>query len=267
MAEINILFIGDVCANIGVNALRFMLPKLQAEYDIAFTVVNAENALDGEGVDEKTASILFAAGADVLTGGNHSLHDFSLRKDFLPIANVLRPANIPEVGGNGAVIVHKGEFDFLVANFLGRENMRPADSPFTAADAVLRKFSETAPSPPITIVDFHAESPEEKEAFAFYLDGRISLVVGTHTHVQTADEKILPNGTGYITDVGFVGLRSSVIGANPEFVLERQQRGFSTKPRWQDSGEAIFCAVIAAIDTETKKTKMIHRILRSVFIP
>lgn len=263
MTELNVLLVGDVCADIGVRTLQRLLLQVINEENIFFTVVNGENALDGHGIDEAIASLFFNAGADVITGGNHSLHDFLLRKDFLSIENVLRPANIPEVGGSGIALIRKGEYNFCVANFLGRENMSVADSPFTTADTMLRKFAES-PTEPFIIVDFHAESPEEKEAFAFYLDGWASIVAGTHTHVQTADEKILPNGTGYITDIGFTGLAQSVIGSNPAFVLERQQKYFTHEQRWKNSGDAIFSAIVATLDTKTKKTKRIKRILKTI---
>ncbi|MEL3908814.1 MAG: TIGR00282 family metallophosphoesterase [Treponemataceae bacterium] len=262
MSKINVLFVGDVCADIAVLTIQKILPEIIKRENIFFTVLNAENALNGEGLDEALAKVFFRAGVDVITGGNHSLQDFSLRKNFLHVENVLRPANIPEVGGEGFVKLKKGEHNFLVANFLGRENMRIADSPFASADKI---FPSDFPSDKVfSIVDFHADSTEEKEALGFYLDGRVSLVVGTHTHVQTADEKILPKGTGYITDVGFVGAANSIIGSNPEFILEKQQNFFSTKPRWKNSGEAIFSAIVASLDIASKKTKHIKRIYQKV---
>lgn len=261
MAEINILVVGDVCANIGVRTVQELLPQLIRKYDIFFSVLNAENALNGEGLDEALASSFFHAGVDVITGGNHSLQDFSLRERFLQVKNVLRPANISDVGGSGFVRLNKGNFTFEVANFLGRENMRLADSPFALADELFSTELDC-----FRIVDFHAESSEEKEAFGFYLDGRVSLVFGTHTHVQTADEKILPNGTAYISDVGFVGAENSVIGTRPEYALERQQNFFSREKRWFDSGAAILSGIVVKLNCESKKATSIRRILERINI-
>lgn len=261
MTEINVLMVGDVCADIGVRALQKVLPKIIKKFNVFFTVVNGENALDGEGLDEPLAKVFFDAGADVITGGNHSLKNFSLRENFLQIENVLRPGNISDVGGTGFVKLKKNNFEFEVANLLGRENMSLVDSPFALAD----KYFST-PLDCFRLMDFHGESTEEKEAFGFYLDGKVSVVAGTHTHVQTADEKILPNGTAYITDLGFVGAANSIIGSSPEFSLEWKEKFFSKKQRWQNYGEAIFSAVLINLDIKTKKAKKIIRILERTYV-
>lgn len=259
MSAVNVLMVGDVCATIGVLAVQKCLPALIQEYAVDFTVLNAENALEGEGLDEALAKVFFNAGADVISGGNHSLQNFALRKNFLQIEQVLRPANIPDVGGSGITLLQKADAKFCVVNLLGRENMRLADSPFAFAD----RFFPDAPDC-FRIVDFHAEAAEEKEAFGLYLDGRVSIVAGTHTHVQTTDEKILPNGTAYISDIGFVGAEYSVIGSRPAFALERQQKFFSAEKRWAERGDAVFSAILVCLDSETKKAQRITRILKKL---
>ena len=135
-----------------------------------------------------------------------------------------------------------------------------SENPFIVTENALESLKECD----ILIADFHGEATAEKIAFAKYFDGKINCIFGTHTHVQTADEKILPNGTGYITDIGFTGLAQSVIGSNPAFVLERQQKYFTHEQRWKNSGDAIFSAIVATLDTKTKKTKRIKRILKTI---
>lgn len=264
MNEINVLVVGDVCANIGVLAVQNLLPQVIEQYNIYFTVLNAENALNGEGLDEPLAKVFFDAGVDIITGGNHSLQNFALRKNFLQVENVLRPANIPYVGGVGFLNVQKGDYNFCVLNLLGRENMRFVDSPFSYADNFIP--DALTPQDPFKIIDFHAESTEEKEAFGLYVDGRVSLVFGTHTHVQTSDEKILPLGTGYITDVGFVGAEYSILGSNPKFAVEKQKYLYSKEPRWDLHGNAIFSAIVATLDCTTKKAKSIKRIIKNCLV-
>lgn len=235
--------------------MKQMLPKIITDNNIFFTIVNGENALDGEGIDDALAQDFFDLGVDVITGGNHSLQDFSLRQDFLANPHCLRPANIPLVGGRGAIMIEKQDLHIFTANILGREDMRYVDSPFTCIDTLLSNEKCD-----ISIIDFHAESAEEKEAFGFYVDGRVSAVFGTHTHVQTADEKILPQGTAYITDVGMVGAVNSIIGSYVPYSTEKVQRMFSNLPRWQNRGQAVFSALAVTIDVDTKKTIALKRI-------
>ena len=255
MGTVNILAVGDVCANIGCLTLQKMLPAIIERYNVDFTIVNGENALDGEGLDEPLAKMFFEAGADVITGGNHTLKDFSFRQKFLPYENVLRPANIPCVAGTGFVKLKKNGVTFSVLNMLGRENMRFVDSPFDCVDSFLPEMSNT-----ISVIDFHAEMPEEKETLGLYVDGKASFVFGTHTHVQTCDEKILPNGTAYLTDVGFVGLKDSVIGSLPTFSIEKQKNSHSKLQRWVNHGEVVFSACLVKVDVSSRKTLEIMRI-------
>ncbi|MDR3302427.1 MAG: TIGR00282 family metallophosphoesterase [Spirochaetaceae bacterium] len=216
-----ILMVGDVVGESGLAALESLLPALKADYRAALAVVNGENAADGIGMTEVCAQRIFAAGADVITTGNHIWE----KRDFLPLldsdSRILRPFNYPAGAvGHGSTLIEREGFNALVINLQGREYMHAIDCPFKAFDALDESLA-LAHARPIIIVDFHAESAQEKEALAFYLDGRATVVAGTHTHVQTADERILPQGTAYITDLGMCGARESVIGMDMTVCLNR----------------------------------------------
>jgi metallophosphoesterase (TIGR00282 family) len=223
MAFIRAIMIGDVVGEPGLLALERQLPALVAEHKAAFTVVNGENAAEGFGMTAQDLNRIFAAGADAVTSGNHVWE----KRDFWPVlqseSRMLRPANYPEGSpGRGWVIVPKAGVPWMVLNLQGRELMTAIDCPFKTAAAILEhNLLVGAASHPIILVDFHAESTREKEALGFYLDGRVSLVAGTHTHVQTADEKILPKGTGYITDLGMSGISGGIIGMDTRICLDR----------------------------------------------
>ncbi|MDR3200960.1 MAG: YmdB family metallophosphoesterase, partial [Spirochaetales bacterium] len=230
------MMIGDVVGDPGLEVLEKRLPALIAENASTLTVVNGENAAAGFGLSEESLNRIFAAGADVVTSGNHVWE----KRDFWPVLEserpVLRPANYPEkfgtqpgeVPGKGWLCLEKQGARFLVINLQGREKMTPIDCPFRCADNILAKSrdgsdgaGDSAAVPAFVVVDFHAESSAEKEALAYYLDGRASLVAGTHTHVQTADERILPGGTAYITDLGMTGAMNGVIGMDPSICINR----------------------------------------------
>jgi calcineurin-like phosphoesterase len=274
--------IGDVVGDAGLDALEARLPGLIRERAADFVVVNGENAAGGFGMTGAVLTRILAAGADVVTSGNHVWE----KRDFWPVleteSRVLRPANYPAgTPGRGWTRVEKaGAGDetrsWLVVNLQGRELMSPIDCPFRCFDAVLADqrpagvtgppgnsgegLSEEPEGPgAIILVDFHAESAREKEALAYYLDGRASLVVGTHTHVQTADERILPRGTGYITDLGMSGVVGSVIGMDPKICLDRARNQVLYRMECA-GGEGSVQGVMAEIDGETKKTVSIARI-------
>ena len=212
---------GDVFGAVGMRCATTLLPEFIQTARIDAVVMNAENATFGIGLSPEDAEKLFLAGVDVVTGGNHTFE----KRDFWPVlesrVQILRPANFPEgTPGRGFGIFEKNGFRFGVINLLGREDMYPMDCPFRRADAVLESWKdEAAPFP--AIVDFHAESNREKEAMGLYLDGRAAAVVGTHTHVQTADERIFAGGTAYMTDLGMTGADDSVIGVDPENAVKR----------------------------------------------
>jgi metallophosphoesterase (TIGR00282 family) len=215
----NLLFIGDVFGKPGRRAVTELLPQLKRELAVDFCVVNAENAASGAGITPEIATELLEAGADVLTGGNHT---WDRKEGHAVLDNelrVLRPANYPEeVAGRGSGVYTINGEKVAVVNLIGRVFLHPVDCPFRAADRILESLANVTTW---VFVDFHAEATSEKQAMGWYLDGRVTAMAGTHTHVQTADERILPRGTAYITDAGMTGPHDSVIGVRKELALER----------------------------------------------
>lgn len=217
-----ILAIGDVCGQGGTGMLLKNLPELKKKYGVDFTVVNGENCDDSNGISPDGAHLIFSAGADVITGGNHTLR----RKDFRPLLDendrLLRPHNLRDAEyGSGYCLVDMGYCQVAVINLLGtiyleKEN---ATNPFTSAEELVDRAEADGAN--IILVDFHAEATSEKRALGFMLDGKVSAVFGTHTHVQTADVQILPQGTAYITDLGMTGPIHSVLGVKPEIIIDR----------------------------------------------
>jgi calcineurin-like phosphoesterase len=277
--------IGDVVGEPGLLVLERDLPGLIREYAADFVTVNGENAADGFGLTGDTLTRILAAGADVVTSGNHVWE----KREFWPIleneTRVLRPANYPAgTAGRGWVRIDKAPagggapVSWLVVNLQGRELMPPIDCPFKKIDAIIHgrdgtgpselgpvytpedgKPGETAVPEALVLVDFHAESTREKEALAYYLDGRAVLVAGTHTHVQTADDRVLPRGTGYITDLGMTGVTDSVIGMDTQICLNRARNQVLYRMECA-KGEASIQGIVAEIDGETGKAVSIKRI-------
>lgn len=214
-----ILMIGDIVGRPGRRAVKENVPDIRKEFGISFVIANGENAAGGVGITRETAEELFSYGIDVLTGGNHI---WDKKESFEYISGeprLLRPANYPPgVPGFGYGIFTVGDCKMAVVNLSGRVFMPGVDCPFRKADEVL---AELTPLTRVIMVDFHAETTSEKIALGWYLDGRVSAVLGTHTHVQTADERVLPGGTAYITDVGMTGPQDSVIGVKSDAVIER----------------------------------------------
>lgn len=215
---INILCIGDVVGSIGCLFLRKKLPELKRRKEIGLCIVNGENSADGNGITPNSLRHLLDSGADVVTTGNHSFR----RRESYPCYDsqecLLRPANYPDAApGHGLYIADLGRVRVAVMNLMGTVFMDSLRSPFETLDALL----ETPGLPKIRILDFHAEATGEKRALGFYGDGRVSAQFGTHTHVPTADEGILPKGTGYISDVGMTGTIDSVLGVKPEIIIGR----------------------------------------------
>lgn len=216
----NILFIGDIVGSPGRAAVRKLLPLLQEEHRLDFVIANAENAAGGSGITRNVADELFCAGVDVLTSGDHIWKKREIFDFIEEERRVLRPANFPQGApgyGFGAYSLKSG-FKVGVINVNGRVFMEPLECPFRAARQAEEELSAQTK---VIIVDIHAEATSEKIALGRYLDGRVSAVLGTHTHVQTADEGILPGGTAYLTDVGMAGPFDSVIGRKTEIVLAR----------------------------------------------
>jgi metallophosphoesterase (TIGR00282 family) len=254
-----ILFIGDVVGKPGREAVKELLPKLSLQYKPDLTIANGENIAGGFGITEKVASDLFKAGVDLITTGNHVWD----RKDGVPYLakeyRVLRPANYPSgAPGNGSIVYTvKGEKKVAVLNVSGRVFMAALDCPFAVADDEVRRLGEITSK---IVVDFHAEATSEKIAFGYFLDGRVSAVLGTHTHVQTADEKILPGGTAYITDVGMTGPSESVIGLEKKQIIQRFLNGMPQKYEVA-KGPSALSAVAVEIDNNTGRASSIERLM------
>jgi hypothetical protein len=215
-----ILFIGDIVGKPGRRAVRDLLPQLVAERSVDFVIANCENAAAGFGITREVVEDLYSCQVDVLTSGNH-VWDKREVLDFIDdYETLLRPANYPDgVPGRGSVVVPAPGGTYVgVLNLAGRVFMPAVDCPFRTAEREIQKMKRKAP---VVIVDFHAEATSEKQALGWFLDGKVTAVVGTHTHVQTADEEIRPGGTAYLTDAGMTGPFDSVIGTRKEAILER----------------------------------------------
>jgi metallophosphoesterase (TIGR00282 family) len=253
----NILMIGDVFGEPGRSAIKKLLPGLRRQHEVDVAVVNVENAAGGSGVLPPMVREFLDAGADVLTSGNHI---FS-KKEIVPVIAkenlLLRPANYPAgTPGSGFVTVKAGPHRVGVLNLMGRVFMTPIDCPFRKADEVLPEIARDAS---VILVDMHAEATSESVAMGWYLDGRVSAVVGTHRHVQTADERILPGGTAYITDLGMTGPTDGVIGVDREIIL---QRFLTQMPvRFEPArGPAALHGVVITVDPDTGRASDIRRL-------
>jgi metallophosphoesterase (TIGR00282 family) len=249
---VRILFIGDIYAKPGRRAVRLLLPRLRDELQPDVVIANGENMAGGAGITQDTAKEMFRLGVAALTTGNH-VWDQREAIEYLPNEpRILRPLNWPPgTPGNSSITMDVGDEKLTVISLQGRVFMRPLDDPFRSIDSLLNELEGQTH----IFVDFHAEATAEKQALAFYLDGRVSAVVGTHTHVQTADARLLPKGTAYITDVGFVGPRDSVIGSDPEPVIRRHltqmyQRMDTAK------GPVEFSAVVIDLDNAGRATEI-----------
>jgi metallophosphoesterase (TIGR00282 family) len=259
-----VLMIGDVIGKPGRQAVEQLLPGLRSSREIDFVTANGENLAGGIGLTPATADALLAAGVDVITSGNHVWDKREIYPYLEQTDRVLRPLNYGthEVPGRGwgAYQALDGS-DLAVINLQGRTYMQPIDNPFTEADRLLDEASE--PLPAIRLVDFHCEITSEKNALGLYLDGRVSAVVGTHTHVVTGDERILPNGTAYLTDLGMTGPVWSVIGFEPGSVLPRFINALPTRFNVGD-GPVVFNATQIDLDPATGRALAIARIQQLV---
>ncbi len=256
--------IGDVIGKPGRLALEHLLPALRDERGVDFVTANGENLAGGMGLTPSTAEALLAAGVDVITSGNHIWDKKEIYPYLERSERVLRPLNYGthEVPGRGWGIYQALDgTELAVVNLQGRTYMQPIDNPFTEADRLLDEGSE--PLPPIRLVDFHCEITSEKNALGIYLDGRVSAVVGTHTHVVTGDERILPRGTAYQSDLGMTGPLWSVIGFDPRTVLPRFINALPTRFEVGD-GPVVFNAAQIDIDPATGRALAIERIQRLV---
>ncbi|MFC2056365.1 TIGR00282 family metallophosphoesterase [Chloroflexota bacterium] len=252
-----ILAVGDIIGRPGRQAVQKILPDLRQQYGLDLIVANAENSAGGLGVTPTTANELLDAGVNVLTSGNH----IWAKKEIIPCLDsempILRPLNYPSgVSGRGYIV--RGQV--MVVNLIGRTFMSNFDCPFRAMDQLL---AELGAKPPVIIVDFHAEATSEKMAMGRYLDGRVSAVLGTHTHVGTIDAQLLPQGTAYVTDIGMVGPINSIIGDDTEAVL---QRFLTIIPHRLPvgRGKVMFNAILVRVDDKSGRATSIERINREV---
>ncbi len=261
---LRVLMIGDLIGKPGRVAVEQLVPALREERGIDFVTANGENVAGGMGLTASTADALLRAGVDAITSGNHIWDKREIYPYLETSDRVLRPLNYGthDVPGRGwGVYQALDGTDLAVLNFQGRTYMQQIENPFTDADAVLDESSE--PLPPVRLVDFHCELTSEKNAFGLHLDGRVSAVVGTHTHVVTGDERILPGGTAYQTDLGMTGPIWSVIGFDPKTVLPRFINALPTRFEVGD-GAVIFNAAQIDIDPATGRALAIERISRLV---
>ena len=258
LSEFRILFVADVVGRPGRDAVAALLPPLKEELRPHLTVVNGENAAGGFGITAKIVGELRKAGADVVTTGNHVWDQKQFVDEIAALDRVIRPANYPPgAPGVGHVLLECDGEPVLVFNVMGRLFMHDLDDPFRAADAILAENGTAR----IALCDMHAEATSEKTAMGWYLDGRVSAVVGTHTHIATADHRVLPGGTAYVTDVGMVGPRDGVIGVDKENALKRFLTGLPHRFEVA-SGPVTFNSVLVTIDRPSGRATSIQRIDR-----
>lgn len=255
-----ILFLGDIVGKPGRDAVLAHIPALRAEYQPALVIANAENAAGGWGITPQIARTLLSGGVDVLTMGNHTWARTE-GADMLDLEpRVLRPANYPPGAPGRGFGLFKTPCGIMVgvANLNGRTFMEPLDDPFRAADDIIAQLSGQAK---VLFFDFHAETTSEKVAFGYHCDGRVSAVIGTHTHVPTADERILPRGTAYQTDAGMCGPADSVIGMEVETVLARFRTQLPHRFKVAE-GKAVLSGALIDVDQATGRARSIERIQR-----
>lgn len=254
-----ILFIGDVVGSPGRDMVKEYLPRLKEKYRPQLTIINGENAAAGKGITEKIYKQFLSQGAQVVTLGNHTWNKREII-DFIDEAPYLiRPANFPiNNPGKGIVYVKINDVEVAVINLQGRTFLDPHDNPFEVGDALIEEARKRTP---LIFVDFHAEATSEKQAFGWFADGRVSAVVGTHTHTQTADERILPGGTAFITDVGMTGPYDSVLGVEKETIIARFLSNMPARFDVDEKGRNQLNGCFIELDKTTGKAKKIERIL------
>lgn len=251
-----IFCIGDIVGRYGRGMIRGYLDDIIYQKNIDFVVVNAENASHGNGMNRNAFEELSARNIDAFTMGNHTWGAKGIVEILEREPNVIRPANYDEsCPGKGYTVIKKNGISVGVVNLIGQTFLPPCDSPFRTVDRILEELDTT-----VTIVDFHAEATSEKVAMGWYLDGRVSAVFGTHTHVQTADETILPKGTAYITDLGMTGSANSVLGRDKESIISKFLNGMPQKLAL-GVGMNRLCGCIFEIDEATGKAVGIERIM------
>lgn len=253
-----VLFIGDIVGKVGRMCVKNLLPRIRNNFKLTYVIANGENAAGGFGINEKVARELFGFGIDLITSGNHIWDKKEAVTYLAKEDRVLRPLNYPPgVPGHGSKVLNSsGKPRLGIINLSGRVFMHPLDDPFRMAIDEVDKMKDDVVA---IIIDFHAEATSEKIAFGHYLDGKVSAVIGTHTHVQTADEKILGKGTAYITDIGMTGPANSVIGVETDMIIDRFLT-FMPKKFNTAKGDGIFSGVIVDIDEKSGQATAIQRV-------
>src|SRR5690625_195071 len=240
-----ILFLGDVVGSPGRKMVKDYLPKLKEKYKPNLTIVNGENSAAGKGITEKIYKQLLESGADVITMGNHTWDKKEIFEFIDDAKNMIRPANFPDNNpGKGLLFMNMNGTEIAVINLQGRTFLPANDDPFQKADQLIAEASKRTN---IIFMDFHAEATSEKQAMGWHVDGRISAIVGTHTHVQTADERILPQGTAYITDAGMTGPYDAILGVDKSLVLKRFTTGLPVRFEIDKKGRSQLNGVLVAI--------------------
>lgn len=258
----NILFVGDIVGRPGRRALAAALPALVEQYAVDFTVANGENAAGGMGITAPVAQELLSAGVNAITLGNHVWKNKGAIEAVQQESRLIRPANFPPGvpgRGEGVFAARAGEAVGVV-NLCGRTFMDALDCPFRAAEQAVARIRQQTP---LCLVDMHAEATSEKQAMGWFLDGTVSAVIGTHTHVQTADEQVLPKGTAYITDVGMTGPKHSILGMEPASILNRFITRMPVKFE-VTGGPVLLCAVVIDVDEATGLARSVLRIQQQV---
>jgi metallophosphoesterase (TIGR00282 family) len=258
VSDFRILFVADVVGQPGREAVKAILPGLRTELEVDMVILNGENAAGGFGLTGKLVAELKGAGADVITTGNHVYAQKEFVGELPALEHVIRPANYPPAApGKGWTVFQAGDREVLVMNLIGRIFLDPLDDPFRAADSILAAHQHIR----IVFCDMHAEATSEKTAMGWHLDGRASAVVGTHTHIPTADARVLSGGTAYVTDVGMVGPRDSCIGMDKDVVLQRFLTGVPNR-FVVASGIVTFNSVLVTINGSTGRATSIQRVDR-----
>ncbi len=256
----NFLLIGDVFGKCGMDYLKYELKYIAERENTDVIIINGENASGGNGLSLSDYDTLIDTGADVITMGNHTFGRKDIFKIFETETNVIRPINYPdETAGKGSVIINRNGKRIAVVNAMGRVNILNIDCPFKAMDKELEALKDKAD---IILVDFHADATSEKRAMGYYLDGRVTCVFGTHTHVQTADETILPKGTAYISDLGMTGPKDSILGVKSDIIIDRFLTAMPQKFE-EAEGKAILSGASLIVDDATNKAVKIKRIMES----
>ncbi len=252
-----ILAVGDIVGKPGRQILQNSLRLIREQYDINFVIANGENTAGGFGITSKIARALFEFGVDVITTGNHIWKNKDIQSIIDTDIHILRPLNYPDgLPGKGYNIYNKDDLNILVINLLGRINILATDCPFKKIENLLSSIDKSKYD--ISIIDFHAETTSEKNAMAWFLDGKVNVVYGTHTHVQTADERILPNGTAFITDIGMTGSFDSIIGMDKDNIISHFLTRMPIKFKIATKNIGIN-GIIITIDMKTLKTAKIER--------